>query len=335
MAPEASPPYPLYDTTFTLHRVSPLYIKTDVPLTNSDLRPHAQNFRDVLAGDVLRGVRVGLSSEADALTRVGALRSVTWRILRSETGWDEDSGSEVDLDGQSRDIGTDRGIHMEILYEKALYTALLLRATEEKDEVDKRESEEGFQYLPLLMTRMPNSLRETLIEYLCTAFDVRISALKLENTYLTSAFEQYITDLQSSDLDDSDAGPDNQLLQKVLKEVQISIGFSLPTPSSSLKLIDIQIAREDLSRMLSRGAKIGGERPFMDALGMYVKAHMALDLGHEMVRIVKIACGAFVLGEGRVKLTGLSIDDNGAQAKATKLLMDGLVGVAKGKSLGP
>lgn len=50
----------------------------------------------------------------------------------------------------------------------------------------------------------------------------------------------------------------------------------------------------------------GPPQPFIEALAQYVQQHLALDMFHPAVRISKIACGGFVLSEGRVKIFGLS-----------------------------
>lgn len=49
----------------------------------------------------------------------------------------------------------------------------------------------------------------------------------------------------------------------------------------------------------------GPPQPFIEALAQYVQQHLALDMFHPAVRISKIACGGFVLSEGRVKIFGV------------------------------
>lgn len=44
------------------------------------------------------------------------------------------------------------------------------------------------------------------------------------------------------------------------------------------------------------------EEAFLHALGAYLEEHLALNLFHPGVRVTKIACGGFVLSEGRVKV---------------------------------
>lgn len=60
-----------------------------------------------------------------------------------------------------------------------------------------------------------------------------------------------------------------------------------------------------------------------------------MNIKHERVKIVKIACGAFVLGaDGKAKLTEpVSQDGNNIQNRATWRLYNGLVGLAKGGAL--
>ena len=334
MAPAAQEtvhdPYPLYNTTFTLHRVSSLYTGVNHPLNNAALQQHAKRFRDILAGDVLRGVRIGLGSEDEALARVGALQSVTWQVLAGEDLWDVDEESRMDSSmDHGAGNGNGNGILVQISYEKMAYRALLLRKDREKgqDEIDGQK--ESFQHFPLLLTRMPAPLRETFADFLTTTFDARVAVLHLSSPYLTTAFEKYISDCCIDE--DGEALDPIQLssvLRKIVKDVQVLIGFDLPT--TSLQTMEFHIAQEDIPRLVQRGKKVGdGESPFMNALESFVRAHLALDIKHVKVRILRIACGAFVLGaEGRVKLTEPGVD--AVQMRSTWNLVDGLVGIANG-----
>lgn len=336
MAPAPGSQYPLYNTTFTLHRASPLYIG-DKPLSNANLQVHARRFRDILAGDVLRGVRVGLGAEDDTLARVGALQTVVWKIFKAESEWAVEDATEEALDESVSEATHNRGVIVEVNYEKANYTAILLRATSE-DDIDSSithpsHEEAGFLRLPLLLTRMPLSLRETFIQYICRIFDTRVSALKLEGSNLTESFERYTLNSVNEDSTDEER---RSAIQKIIKEIQISVGFDIPGGSATLKTIEMHIAREDLPRMLARGNKITKDgSPFMAALKSYIRAHLALDLSHEKVKIVKIACGAFVLGEGRLKLTQPPSGENeeGGQYRATRQLLNGLVDIALGRGV--
>ena len=321
-------PYPIYNTTFTLHRVSPLYTGTNTPLDNAALQQHAKRFRDILAGDVLRGVRVGLGPEDDVLARVGALKSVTWEALPEEELWRMDEEMKMDT---TVELGAGKGILVQVAYEKMLYRAILLHGERDRgqDEPMIHDGQNGFQHFPLLLTRMPASLRDTLTDFLATTFDARIAVLHLSGPYLSTTFEKFISDCLGEDGEEADLVESSMTLRNVVKDVQVLIGFDFPT-TASLQTIEFHIGQEDLPRLVQRGKRIGDmESPFMNALSNFVQGHMALDLKHEKVRILRIACGAFVLGaEGRIKLTEPAVDS--VQTRSTWNLVEGLVGISKG-----
>jgi hypothetical protein len=238
-------PYPLYNTTYTLHRLSPLYTPHTSSFTTASLQPYARSLLDILAGDTLRGVRVGLGADEDILTRVGALQTVSWRKLPEEDLWEAE---DVDLD-TTIGVSSGRGILVAVTYEKATYTAILL-----KDEQDKRlREEEGFQYFPLLLTRMPGSLRETFIQFLAMTFDARVSPLLLGKEYVVRALEGYIMDCgrdEDGELQLADMG---RVLRAVVRDVQVVIGFEAGT---SLKTVEVLVAREDVMRLVLSGRRL-------------------------------------------------------------------------------
>jgi hypothetical protein len=332
-------PYPFYNTTFTLHRLSPLYVGSDVPLDNTALLPYARRFRDILAGDVLRGVRVGLGSDEDVLARVGALQTVTWKVLVDEDTWDTTAGNETQMD-ETLEFGAGRGLYVNITYERASYVAILLRSSGG----EPHEEGHGFQRFPLLLTRMPGSLREAFTEFLASTFDARISVLRMGRSYLPSTLESYVANcMVGEDGEAASLAESSGTLKRILKDVQVVVGFDLPSVSQSLKTIDVLIARDDLPQLLQRGSKIArksGEKedrkmPFLDALMMHVDTHLALDMRHESVRILRVACGAFVLGaEGKAKLTEPTTSDGDTvQSRATRILIDDLIELAEGRGM--
>jgi Kinetochore complex Sim4 subunit Fta1 len=346
MAPEnRNQQYPLYDTTFSLYRISPLFTGSSLPLNNVALHQHAQHFRDILAGEVLRGVRVGLGPEDSVLARVGALQTVTWKLLPEEEEWVTEDETEFGNDDTTISLATNRGMLVTVTYEKMAYRAILLRDRREvnfDETVDNAKGEDdGFQNFPLLMSKMPGPLRETFADYLSTTFDARISALHLSSMYLSNTFGKYLSDISiGNDGEVLDVAERNRSLRNVIKETVIFLGFDLPDASASLKTIDIQIAREDLPGMIATGKLIGkqdlGENPFLDALTVYINAHLALNLADERVKIVRIACGAYVLGgEGRVKITHplSGPDEDSPQSRATRKLVTDLIRVAGGGAL--
>ncbi|CAL3971529.1 unnamed protein product [Diplocarpon coronariae] len=343
MAPEDPSRYPLYNTTFSLHRLSPLYTGRNAPFDNAILRQHAQRFRDILAGEVLRGVRVGLAKEDDVFARVGALQTVTWRRLPEEEAWTAEDGLSSDQTAMS--LALCRGLIFTVTYERMVYKAIMMR-DERGDSpgasmATAREETDGFQNFPLLLAKMPGSLREAFTGFLATTFDVRVSQLHLPSKYLTKAFERYLEDISMGE----DGEPLNLIersrtLRNMIREVLVVVGFDIPGGSAALKTIDINIDREDVPRMLARGKAIGRhsdrETPFFDALTNYIKGHLALDLRNEKVKIARIACGAFVMGsEGKIKLTQTSNEDDGdaCRSAATHRLIDSLIDAAAGGPL--
>lgn len=347
MAPEdPNRVYPLYNTTFSLHRVSPLYTGSNAPLNNSAaLRQHAKHFRDILAGEVLRGVRVGLAKEDDVLSRVGALQTVTWRLLPEEETWSAEDETEPQNDGTAISLALCRGMLVTVTYEKMVYKAVLLRDERgdysEASMVTVREETDAFLSFPLLLTKMPGALRDAFTDFLATTFDARISPLHLSSTYLMDTFERYLADISvGEDGEPLDLIERSRALRNTIKEILLVIGFDVPGGSTALKTIDINIARQDLPRMVARGkslAKQGNRNsPFFEALVAYFKGHMALDLRNGRVKVLRIACGAFVLGsEGKIKLTYLSSDNDGESSRrlAIRRLTNGLIKAAAGGNL--
>ncbi|OBT49670.1 hypothetical protein VE04_09729 [Pseudogymnoascus sp. 24MN13] len=211
--PPQPPPYPLYNTTYTLHRLSPLHA-----FTLSSLPSHATALSEILAGSTLRGVRIGLDTSDVSLSRAGALRSVSMRPLRSPDGWAavhalEDTGIEEDGEG-----GEGWGVIIEITYEKATYTALLLRDIHNSPATTTTtttEREGGFTHLPLLLTRLPPPLRTTLLDFLATRFDTRASPMHLPSDFLKNALGGYMDAL-------GEGGGD---VRGAVREVVISLAF--------------------------------------------------------------------------------------------------------------
>lgn len=263
--------YPLYNTTYTLHRLSPLHA---FPALASaiDLTHHAKSLLSILRGDVLRGVRVRDDADADdALGRAGRLKSVAWEAL-PPLGRDDDDEDEDDDDDDNFDP---QGVVITFVYEKAVYTSLLLAAP-------SPSSASPFTSLPLLLTRLPKSLRETLLAYLAATFDTLPSPLPLDSGALKNMLEAWLA---------ADPGPG--------KDVQLV--FEAPVPS--LKAITITVPRVDVARFVKRGNGLhkaaeeqGGEGPFFTALRCYAGTAMGLDIA--ALGVMKVACGGFVLGVG-------------------------------------
>lgn len=342
MAPETPQQYPLYDATLTLQRISPLYIGNNTPLDNATLQIYAQQFRDILAGDVLRGVRVGLSEDT-VMARVGALQTVTWKLLPDEDVWTgADDTQMTGNEDTTTTLAASRGMLVTITYEKGHYTAILLREMQgDQDEsaIGVGLDGYGFQNFPLLLMKMPAALRDPFTEFLANTFDARASILRLASAFLTTTLDQYLAYIcVGEDGEPLDSLASSRLLRTTIGSISVEVGFDIPGGSANLKTIQIHIASEDVPRMVSQGKRLGDypETLFTDALTAYIKAHLALDLSHEMVNIVGIHCQAFLLnsaGKARFSLPHVTDDGESPQRRATKRLVNGLIAAAKGRAM--
>lgn len=210
---------PFYNTTFSAHRVSPLYLGgPGQPLDARRLQTLAQRLRDVLVGDVVRGVEVGLSQDEDGVMgRAGALEVVEMRWVGVEgvLGLEEGTGAGKDM------------LFVGLRYEAAVCTALLVPwLGEEEDhggaaaggfggrgeEVDESQ----FMVMPLLLMRMPAPLKAVVAEFLATAFDCRVSPLRLGTKSMVQGWEAWIETVGLPT-----RGP-------LAKDVVLSLGFYVP-----------------------------------------------------------------------------------------------------------
>ncbi|KAK2015990.1 hypothetical protein LZ32DRAFT_114284 [Colletotrichum eremochloae] len=389
------PPPPFFNTTFSTHRASPLYVGADA-LTFPRLQTLSQRLRDTLVGDVVRGVQVGLEGSDSSLGRAGPLERVGIRWV----GLDALLGGALDADADlSQDLGSDvadsntenkkRALVFEIKYENALCTAVLLPALSDKPQDARQDglaannfeipgllssgggSEEDsyFLHLPLLLLRMPAPLKSLIVDFLSSTFDCRISPMRLGTKSLTASWERWI----------QDAGLPSQ--GPLAKDMVLTLGFYVPPPDTSvdnedqpveglgIKSVDVIIPAEELQKFAKEGKSLanpaettkrkafgqgyeddqrkrkrlaGGkadegwgwmrsgngenQEPFLRALGAYLDKHLALNLFHPGVRVTKIACGGFVLSEGRVKVfTPPGGDDDDQVYKPVKNLVGDLI----------
>ncbi|KFY82662.1 hypothetical protein V498_08510, partial [Pseudogymnoascus sp. VKM F-4517 (FW-2822)] len=296
MPPSQPPPppiYPLYNTTYTLHRLSPLHA-----FHPSLLPTHSTALHEILTGSTLRGVRIGLSPTDAALSRAGALQRVSMRPLRSPDAWDAVHAALRD-DTAVLDEEGGWGVIIEIVYERANYTAILLRDITASSVNDGGE----FTHLPLLLTRLPPPLRTTLLDFLATRFDTRASPLHLSSAFLKGALGGYIDALIAGGGD----------VKGAVGDVVVSLAF--PTgdvgEGGELKSIDITIPRADLDGFLERGTNINTstttttptlttappapndhDHPLWTSLSKHLSSHLSLSLSNPSVAVTKIACGA-------------------------------------------
>ncbi|KAI0442893.1 kinetochore complex Sim4 subunit Fta1-domain-containing protein [Xylaria telfairii] len=269
--------FKFFNTTFSTFRVSPLYIARN-SLTPAGLETLSRRLRDTLVGDVVRGVQVGLEGDNATLGRLGGLERVEWRecslagIIPSLADDDDDDDDADRRRQKGKARATRRPRHLllclELEYERATFSALLLPSLDEKetyriDENDgslllrdpswtqnranasrgRGKSKEGsekdntpatttassFAHFPLLLTRMPAALKTAVIDFLSSTFDCRISALRLGTRSLLRSWERWIGTGTGGD-----ARQQQQQQQQALsKDVALTLGFHLEQPPSA------------------------------------------------------------------------------------------------------
>ncbi len=285
------PPYPLYNRTYTLYRLSPLH-HGDAPLLHDRcLNTHAKRLKEQLKGDNVRGVQVDFAAAED-ITRLGPLEECTWQLLGDEDAWIDHYRQSAEPDASQLTSSTSpnkaRGAQVSLEYEKQSYNALLLR------DPGVTSSPDGFTSLPLLLVKMPGPVRDIFLNYLRTAFDANVVALNLPSTFITSTLETYLKHLS--------AATSTQTILHLIRQLHVQLAF--PGSTSLLKHVEVTIAASDVSGFVSQG-KLGTSRtstPFADALSRYLKQHLALDMANAKTLISRISCHSFHLGTDRLKL---------------------------------
>lgn len=279
------PPYPLYNRTYNLYRLSPLHHGDAPLLAERALRTHAKRLKEQLKGDNVRGVQVDFASAEDT-TKLGPLEECNWDLLGDEDAWIDHYRLLQDPEASQLSPPSEvRGIEISLEYEKQTYNALLLQDS------GNTIAPDGFSALPLLLVKMPGPIREVFLQYLRTAFDAHVAPLRLPSSFITSSMETYFKHLTAS--------TSTQSVQDVVRQLNVQLAF--PSTTTILKHIDISITAADVPGFVDKG-KRARNSPFTTALSSYLAKHLALDLSHPKVQISRISCNSFHLGTERLKL---------------------------------
>ncbi|KAI0150722.1 hypothetical protein GGR57DRAFT_181298 [Xylariaceae sp. FL1272] len=328
-----------YNTTFSTFRVSPLYIGSE-PLNTTRLETISRRLRDTLVGDVVRGVQVGLENDA-SLGRTGALESVQWR-------WAHMSSLISITKNEDKQVLCLELVYENVTFSALLLPSLTTSPTSQPEPSwtwttspqDSAQNNEKFLYLPLLLTRMPTPLKSVLVDFLSNTFDTRISALHLGTRTLIRSWETWVSQ--------SGVRSGKQLTKDVALTLGFHIPPPSPSNAESpsplgLKTIDVVIPAPEVQRFLLSSASppsqppltpalmqklTGGNseegwswrtpspntqlqisQPFTEALAAYLSHHLALNIFHPSVRVLRVTCDAFALSDGRVKLFTPKGDD--------------------------
>lgn len=238
MAAGSSSPSPtpavskLQNTSFTLNRLTPLY-----SLNTSRLPHYAREFRDIVRGDIIRGVHINTQSSERAKSAL--VRSCTWTfendLLLTET-----------FDGLVIRVSWDDG---------STFTAILLPdfTSTEPVALGKRKrgsngNEPEFTSFPLLLTRGPQLVTQQLITYLTTRFDSRASELEIPADLLDRCLQGYLEILFRED-------STQRIIDQRLKLLELI--FSTPQPTDSkvkgaLRRITLTLGAHDVQELYRR-----------------------------------------------------------------------------------
>lgn len=303
--------YPLYGSTFTIHRASPLYHGSNPLFTNLDV--HARRLRETLIGDRSRGVQ--LPELYPGANTSGSLESCDWRLTGDEESWETAQEEAENGEVPVIDPSSARGIQIELKFEKARHVAMLL------GDQSQISSTPGFTSLPLFLIRMPAPLREIFIDFLATTFDARISPMRLRPSFLTAAVENILDKTSAPEDEDPTFS-----LDSISKGIGIQLSFTSAAPL--LRSIDVSIPKDNIRDFLSRGRRLWQQYqtesrataqlsnrpqssitgPFSAALSTYLSNHISMTLDNPGVSVSKIAIGPYALaGDGKVKVLASSL----------------------------
>ncbi|KAF8457934.1 hypothetical protein BGX38DRAFT_1265245 [Terfezia claveryi] len=191
--------HPFLNTTYSLHRVSPLYKfptlnpsehlpqaeQSPKQRSQSPFKAHERALTNLLKGEVLRGVNVtrgdaSFDGENVEMGKLGRFKGCKWCLVPTLAALreykqalreveDNDDEEEEDTEGvwakAIRGRGDVAGVEMSFDYERGLggYVAYLIGPPQKEDG--------EFTKLPLVLTRLPKQLLDVLFEYLAATFD--------------------------------------------------------------------------------------------------------------------------------------------------------------------
>ena len=292
-------PYPLYNTSWTLYRASPLHHDSSggrgLLHHPASLKSYSNQLRTWLRGD---DFALGGPGASDDLLNTGPLKDCVLSRLLNEHLW----SNEAELDPEAYSEADTAGLLVTLSYDKATYKAILLRTKEEGSGIE----DSNFTKLPLLLLRMPVSLRQMVLEFFSKTFDTNILPLSLPSNDISRLLERYLASLW-------DQAPLNTALIRSIRDLVLTFGVAQPI-APALRTMDARLESNTVIQFLERaGVPSQDALPFLSALGGYLRAQTGLKLSDAFTatkgqsdapaRLSKIACAAFVLSEdGRLKL---------------------------------
>lgn len=278
---------PFFNTTYSTHRVSPLYVGEHA-LDQPRLNVLAHRLRDTLVGDVVRGIQINLESVETGAGQVGALQYVRITWFDVQTLLAGPQAEETMAFGNQT-----RGLWIQIRHENAQYIAMLIPGYSDRADVVNRPDptwtmqgveppandapqEERFIHLPLLLLRMPMALKGVVGDWLSSTFDCRVSKLSLGTKTLVSAWQGWIDSygISTKGADFVMTFAFNAPLPTKLGEKESDSDSDSDSDLSSdeqnlepgLRSMSVAVAPQDLVRFLRAGEILGADKFTSSAL---------------------------------------------------------------------
>ena len=313
-------PSSLYDTSWTLHRVT-------WPNNSEGARRKlsSQETRDRRARQLREFLRIDDvdSDDEGPLGRAGGLRECRWDVLGRQSRFGRDQGNQHHA--------TTCGFQITLSFDKAIYKIILHGSHDQ-------ESQETTPSLTLCLAKAPMPLTKKIFPFLVETYNLTISPLRVPPSLLEHILETYLTTFTAIQHQRSSLPLPSQIVKNVIRDVRISLSFSAPI-SPNLRNIEIDVPAETMWKLPQESRD--GRQTFTALLATHLHSHTGLILpnGLEMdekvsvIRVSRVVCGAFVLScEGRLKIVGRTVDVAEADQigdlveRANERLIDTLVG---------
>ncbi|RPB25349.1 hypothetical protein L211DRAFT_836681 [Terfezia boudieri ATCC MYA-4762] len=275
--------HPFLNTTYSLHRVSPLYKfptlnpsehlhqaeQSPKQRSQSPFKAHERALTNLLKGEVLRGVNVSrwdasFDGENAEMAKLGRFKGCKWCLVPTLAALreysaeqalreveDNDDEEEEDMERvwakAIRGRGDVAGVEVSFDYERGLggYVAYLIGPPQKEDG--------EFTKLPLVLTRLPKLLVDVLFEYLAATFDTL--ALSMGVTEGTSGMGAG---------NGESVGWLGEMLEMYVEQMKgrvdkgIALTYRIPTGlGSGVKVITAGLEKGDISGFLSYGMALG------------------------------------------------------------------------------
>jgi Kinetochore complex Sim4 subunit Fta1 len=306
--------YPLYGSAFFLYRSTPLHHGKTPSLANLNL--HARRLHQEITGDSMRGIQI--ANDQDGVPNgpnTGALQSCTWELLADEASW-ERAQAELNVEDEISGI-TDVdpqdavGIRIELKFERSTHLAIFL------GDPRRKSARSGFTSFPLLLVKMTPAIRQLFLNYIATAFDVKVTSMKLRSPFMASLLENILdaTAVHSASTVEIDMATYPKGLQ---------LQLSLPSVNPQLKTIEITLSQDDMANFIRHGQELWAQPslnvnpprsnylpsskspvagPFTAALAKYLSHHLALDFEHPAVTLDQVVIEPFKFtSDGKIRI---------------------------------